>query len=344
MRFLPLLLILGWGFSVSAQLEQVDAPPARFHLISPTLQTRLDGSVVTNVFMHAGGGNPESGMFGFGRNASDGLPRFHEGIDIAPLKRSRQGIPLDSVKAAADGTVAYVNRKPGNSSYGCYVVLLHSAPNLGTIYTLYSHLASVKTGIAPGGKIARGTELGRMGNTPGFPMARAHLHFECGLIGSTRFAQWFRMDSAREAAKTKTKNGKLKPDHGSYNGQNLMGMNPSDLYRLRDEDCAVDVLRYLKTLPVAFSVVCEARRHPDYFKRYPALWGGAGPFRPGLIKLDISQEGIVLRGQNIDGERPGVLAVNTSLPGTRGRRLIARTSRGWVWTQSGLKWLEAFLF
>ena len=344
MRLPPLFLLLGWTSFVWAQLEQVDTPPIRFHLISPTLQTRLDGSIVSNAFMHAGNGNPETGMFGFDRNASDGLPRFHEGIDIAPLKRNRQGIPLDVIKAAADGTVAYVNRKPGDSSYGYYVVLLHSAPNLGTIYTLYAHLASVDSRIVPGGKIIRGAELGRMGNTPGFPMARAHLHFECGLIGSVRFAQWFKMDSAREAARLKTKTTKPKPDHGSYNGQNLMGMNPSDLYRLRDEECAVDVLRYLKTLPVAFSVVCEVRRYPDYFKRYPALWGGTGPFRPGLIKLDISQEGIVLHGQNIDGEKPGILSVNSSLPGTRGRRLIARTSRGWGWTQSGRKWLEAFLF
>ncbi|MDQ6861282.1 MAG: M23 family peptidase, partial [Verrucomicrobiota bacterium] len=60
----------------------------------------------------------EGGQYGFVRNPVETpsgfvYTRFHEGIDIRPLRRDAAGEPLDPVRAIADGAVAYVNNVPG---------------------------------------------------------------------------------------------------------------------------------------------------------------------------------------------------------------------------------------
>ncbi|MGI8437772.1 MAG: hypothetical protein ACR2NX_12870 [Chthoniobacterales bacterium] len=59
----------------------------------------------------------EGGQYGFVRDpvqTSDGLvyTRFHEGIDIKPVRRGAAGEPLDEVRAIADGRVVHVNNVP----------------------------------------------------------------------------------------------------------------------------------------------------------------------------------------------------------------------------------------
>jgi len=269
-------------------------------------------------------------MYGFARLASDGRPRYHEGIDIAPLRRGPQSRPLDDVRAAADGTVAYVSRYAGNSSYGVYVVMTHDAPGVGEVYTLYAHLAGVSSNAVVGRVVAAGTHLGRLGNTPGIPVARAHLHFECGMILNRRFAGWYR---ARQE----------KPDHGNWHGSNLQGLDPSNLFARRGEDGSVDLKAYLADRPTAFVLICRATKSLDYFRRYPGLWRGV-PFRPGLIRLDVSEEGAVLAGGNAKETTEGVLAVNLDLPGTTGRRLIRRAGTGWQLSDSGRQWLDMLAY
>ncbi len=336
-----------------------------FRLAVPTGQLTLDGSVVSNVFMHTGSGDPRNGLYGFTRLANDGKPRFHEGIDIAPLKRDKRNVPLDDVRAAANGEVVYINGVPGRSNYGRYVVLSHTIPlpresntlysaTQTQIYTLYSHLASIASGLKTGQSISSGTVVGRLGNSPDIPLARAHLHFECGLIQNSEFRRWFQMDAARAKAlaeKTAKHTPKPRvpptppPDHGMWNGQNLMGLNPCELFAMRDEEQTADIFRHISMQPIAFSIACESRQIPDYFRRYPNLWFGP-PFRPGLIRLDVDETGVVLRGSNHSGagEDAVILGVDDTLPGVEGRRLISRTNDRWQLTSSGKDWLEIFLF
>src|SRR5258705_203181 len=61
----------------------------------------------------------EGGQYGYG--GDPGLPsggliytRFHEGADIKPLERSREGEPLDIVTAAGAGRVVHVSDAPRN--------------------------------------------------------------------------------------------------------------------------------------------------------------------------------------------------------------------------------------
>jgi hypothetical protein len=70
----------------------------------------------------------EGGQYGFVRDpieTSAGMfyTRFHEGIDIRPLRRDPHGEPLDEVRAVGDGKVVHTNLVPGYSNYGKYIVI-----------------------------------------------------------------------------------------------------------------------------------------------------------------------------------------------------------------------------
>jgi len=236
---------------------KVEPPPAEIvryvEFGFPTDRTNLLDGAEGGDYMATASGRPESAMFGSTRTGVHGkqiLPRFHEGIDIAPLHRDRNRAPLDDVVAAADGTVAYVNPRAGNSNYGIYVVLLHDDP-AGPVYTMYAHLDAVDPSLRSGASVAIGTRLGRLGRTPAhiIPVERAHLHFEVGVILNPNFRRWF-------AAQ------KLKPDHGNYNGMNLLGIDPLIPYReqaenrpfsLRDHFFSTPPALKVRRLPVALS-------------------------------------------------------------------------------------------
>src|SRR5438093_3272163 len=67
----------------------------------------------------------EGGQYGFVRDPHEtktGLiyPHFHEGIDIKPMHRDERGMPLDDVRACADGRVAHASETARFSNYGKY--------------------------------------------------------------------------------------------------------------------------------------------------------------------------------------------------------------------------------
>jgi murein DD-endopeptidase MepM/ murein hydrolase activator NlpD len=107
---------------------------------------------------------PTRGTFtsGFGMRADPftGLPRFHNGIDLA----NRVGTPI---RAAASGRVVHIESQIGN--YGRFVIVRHP----DGFQTLYAHLQdfSVRTGQY----VDRGKVLGSMGNTG--RSTGPHLHF-----------------------------------------------------------------------------------------------------------------------------------------------------------------------
>src|SRR6476661_283831 len=87
-----------------------------------------------------------SGTFGCVR--TDGR-QLHEGLDIRCLQRDKHGEPTDPVMATADGEVAYINRKPGLSNYGNYVVVRHEIGGV-EIYSLYAHLSEARDDLKMG--------------------------------------------------------------------------------------------------------------------------------------------------------------------------------------------------
>lgn len=156
-----------------------------------------------------------SGMFGCVR--SEGW-QMHEGLDIRCLKRDARGEPIDPVHAAAAGTVAYINHKQGLSNYGKYIVLKHNIEGID-VYTIYAHLSKVRDDLSAGSPVKSGEEIATMGRTAntrqGISKDRAHLHFEINLYVNERFPEWYK----------KTFPGQ-RNDHGQWNGQNLLGLDP----------------------------------------------------------------------------------------------------------------------
>lgn len=234
-------------------------------------------------------GRLESATFGMVREEGQ---RFHEGVDIRPGRRDAAGEPLDLVRAAMDGQVAYVNPHV-NGPYGRYVVLTHPGAEL-PVYSLYAHLASVEPTIRLGAFVRRGLTLGRMGRssagvTPITP-DRAHLHFEVGLLLSTGFNAWY----AAQPDNRKSPN-----QHGLFNGQNLIGMDPLPLLSQR----SVDVLALLRRQPTALTVVLRAAKTPDFVARYPALARGERAKAAGWY-VEFSWQGMPLRWTALEAGNP----------------------------------------
>ncbi len=305
----------------------------------PTAQTNLAATHDATVYMPTASGRVQSAGYGSVRTVQRGgrlLPRFHAGIDIAPLKRDRSGAPRDAVRAVRDGYVAYVNPVGGNSSYGIYVVLAHD-DRVGEIYTLYAHLADVADGIKNGAQVARGRKLGRMGNTAstGIPMARAHLHFEIGLFYHRDFAAW----------------GRDRHDglnHGVGHGWNLSAVDPLALYGDGRKHPRFCMAEYLATLPPAFILVFASASRPDYFERYPLLWHGDDrPFE--AITMAVSEAGTPLWGRPADASEhaalsrrqpAAVIEADPTVLGRNGMRLILPSGDRWTLSAGGNRWLD----
>ncbi len=316
--------------------------PAPWQAAWPTPQTNLADTASGSVYMPTASGRVASALFGSVRTVKRGralVASFHEGVDIAPVRRRRGGSPDDAVFAAGDGRVGYVNRVAGNSSYGIYVVLLHDDP-VGEVFTLYAHLASVPAGLRAGTRVAAGDPVGVMGHTStlGIPVRRGHLHFELGLVANTRFPQWFRAQ-------------RLKPDHGVFNGRNLLGLDPQGLFRRVAAGEPYSLREQLAGTPTAFEVLVRTRRPIDLFLRYPALWRGPGE-PGGAIVLGVSEGGVPLSGRRAGASEAGrmgkrnavVLRVAEDVLGRNGRRLVVRDGAGWRLGPNGERWLEILTY
>ncbi|MCW2336041.1 murein DD-endopeptidase MepM/ murein hydrolase activator NlpD [Sphingobium sp. B2D3A] len=104
--------------------------------------------------------------YGYRRDPFNGSLAFHGGIDF----RGRMGQPI---LAAAPGTVTFVGTKHG---YGNVVEVDHGKG----LSTLYAHLSGFNA--KPGQKVARGTQIARMGSTG--RSTGTHLHFEVHVHGA----------------------------------------------------------------------------------------------------------------------------------------------------------------
>jgi len=295
-----------------------------------------------DVFQPTASGRPESALFGSVRTASHGkglAASFHEGVDIAAGQRDAAGRPQDAVYAVADGTVAYVNAKAGNSNYGKYVVLTHACPS-GMVYTLYAHLAAVSPGALRGRFVKAGDLLGIVGHTanPPMPLTQAHLHFEVGLILNARFSQWYRANKFRQG-------------HDNFNGWNLLGVDALAVFERQRQWPDFDFFRYVGALPAAFEIVLSARCKPDFFSRYACLWQGA-PYQGGALQLAVSEAGLPLKGRNatqaerqlLGAHQSTVLRVDPAALGRNGSHLVVCQKGLWRLGSEGEKWRDMLMY
>jgi peptidoglycan LD-endopeptidase LytH len=201
-----------------------------------------------------------SGTFGCVR--SEGW-QLHEGLDIRCLQRDKRGEPTDPVMATADGTVAYLNRKPSLSNYGNYILLRHEVDGL-EIYSAYAHLREVRADLKPGSTVKAGETIAVMGRTAntheGISKDRAHVHFELDLLVNEAFPAWYKKNFPGQ-----------RNDHGQWNGQNLLGLDPrAVLLEQQRLGAKFNLVQYIRSQPELCRVLVRATSFP-WLKRYAAL-------------------------------------------------------------------------
>lgn len=207
----------------------------------------------------------EGGTYGFTRGPERiggkvVLTKFHEGIDISPVRRNTAGEPLDDVRAIEAGTVVHASNDARDSNYGKYVVIGHDV-NGAPVYSLYAHLASVD--VQPGQRLKQGERLGRLGHTGhGLDCRRAHLHLELAILWNDRYEDWHNTHFT------------LPNKHGLYNGMNLMGLDVAEFYLQQKHDPQLTLPGFIARQEVAFRVRIPASPGFQLPHRYPWLVRG----------------------------------------------------------------------
>ncbi len=245
----------------------------------PTANRNLFASGAEEKFFVGTIGKPwTSGTFGCVR--SDGR-QFHEGLDIKCQQRDKRGEPIDPVQATADGTVVYFSKKSALSNYGNYLVIRHHIEGL-EIYSLYAHLREIRADLKVGQEVRAGENiatLGRSTNTrEGISRDRAHVHFELNFFVSDRFATWYKSNFPKD-----------RNDHGLFNGHNLIGCDPREVFLAqKDQGDKFSLVNYLRGQTEMCRVMVR-RTDFSFLKRYaPLVWRNPIADKEGVAAYEIS--------------------------------------------------------
>lgn len=309
-----------------------------FYLPTPNRDILQSGGE-TRYFVGTVGKPWSSGTFGCVR--TDGQ-QLHEGWDIRATTRDKQGEATDTVTAAADGVVAYVNAKPALSNFGRFVILRHRVDGL-EVYSTYAHLARLRSGLAPGLAVKAGEPLGVLGRSAntaqGISKDRAHLHFELGLRISDHFTAWQKANFPGQ-----------RNDHGEFNGRNFIAVDPFPIFReqmrLRERFNLVRLLQ-------AQSALCRVQVRDTNFawlRRYPQfVVTGTRATREGVAGYEIwlNYHGlpfklVPLAPSELKGQsRYHLVEVNAAEQQARPcGKLVARSGGGWRLTATGERFLS----
>ena len=207
----------------------------------------------------------QGGTYGFTRNPQRVggkilTTKFHEGIDVSPVRRDSAGEPLDEVRAIESGRVVHVSHDAQDSNYGKLAVIEHDVE--GTpVYSIYAHLATVD--VRRGQTLAQGDRIGLLGYTgAGINQRRAHLHLEITLLWHDQFESW-------HPANFHTPN-----KHGLYNGINLMGLDVAEFYLQQRKKPSLTLPQFVRQKEPFFRIRIPESPHFQLPRRYPWLVEG----------------------------------------------------------------------
>jgi murein DD-endopeptidase MepM/ murein hydrolase activator NlpD len=284
-----------------------------------------------------------TGTFGCVRS---GGWQMHEGLDIRCLQRDGHGEPTDQVLATADGTVAYFSTRPSLSNYGNYLILQHQVEGL-EIYSLYAHLREIRQDLKVGQPVKAGETVAVMGRTAntceGISKDRAHVHFELNLLANDRFASWYK----------KTLPGQ-RNDHGEWNGQNLLGIDPrAILLAEHDTGAKFSLLSFLRGQTELCRVLVRKTYFP-WLKRYAPLVRpnpraekeGVAGYEIALNFNGVPFELIPRAASETKGKgKFQLLSVNEAeYHKNPARRLVAKRGARWELTSHGLNLLDLLTY
>jgi murein DD-endopeptidase MepM/ murein hydrolase activator NlpD len=332
LKFFWTLVVGIWSFSAFAQ---------PFHL--PTTNHALfekNGS--DRFFVGTTGKSWESGCFGCVR--SDGW-QMHEGLDIKCLQRDKHGEPTDPVMATADGTVAYFSNHPEQSNYGRYIVVRHVIDGI-EVYSLYAHLSAIRDGLKIGQAVHTDEPIAVMGRTSNtrerITKERAHVHFELNLLYNNNYSAWHKKQLVGE-----------RNDHGEWNGQNLVGMDPKLILEAESAQGAkFNLAQWIRTRPELFRVTVNKTDFP-WLRRYHALVVERNLDKKTIAGYEIAFDYNGLPFQFIphtaaemkSGSKYQLLAVNAAeYAKNHCRKFIKQRGTKWELTNKGTSLLDLLLF
>jgi len=282
---------------------------------------------------------------GFGCVRTEGW-QMHEGLDIRCLQRDRRGEPTDPVMATADGSVAYINRRTGLSNFGNYLILKHSVDGV-EVYSLYAHLSEVRADLKAGATVKQGEQVAVMGRTSNTAQAiskdRAHVHFELNFLLNDRFAEWYRKHRVGQ-----------RNDHGDWNGQNLVAIDPQQvLLTERSHGKAFNFATFVKQQTELCRVMVRATDFP-WLKRYPTFVKGdalpageqAAGYEIALNFAGLPYELIPRAASAVKGKAPVQLISVNEAEYSRNpcRKLVRKQGSRWELTNAGQDLISLLTF
>jgi peptidoglycan LD-endopeptidase LytH len=321
--------------AVAAQAQTFQLPTAN--------QALLEKGGEERYFVGTAGKQWMTGTFGCVRS---GGWQIHEGLDIRCLQHDHSGEPVDPVLATADGTVAYISTRPSLSNYGNYLILRHLVEGL-EVYSLYAHLREIRHDLKVGQPVKAGEAVAVMGRTAntrqGISKDRAHLHFEFNLLVNDRFAGWY-----------KKKFPDQRNDHGDWNGQNLLGIDPRVvLLGQHEQGVKFSLLGCLRGQTELCRVLVRKTYFP-WLKRYAALVRsnpqaekeGVAGYEIALNFNGVAFELIPRAASEIKGKaKSQLLSVNEpEYHKNPARRLVVKKGARWELTSHGLNLLELLTY
>ena len=337
MRVFPRLLLF---VTIGKTLTMLGQP---LHLPTPN-QAIFSPGKESDYFTPTVGRSWPSGTFGCVR--SEGF-QMHEGLDIRCTQRDDRGEPTDPVSAAADGKIVYINSKTGLSNYGKYIVMEHEIDQLA-VYTLYAHLRKIANGLKVGQAKKTGEIIGILGRTSntsqGISRERAHLHFEVCLLANPNYLEW----------KRKAQPGR-RNDHGLWNGQNLLGINPWNLFLKQRESQTLRMPFSLRDFIQSQPVLCRVlvpSNDLQWAERYPELTDLSSSAEPiAAYELLLDANGIPVRciprdANAIDNtDSMKLISVDASIyKESPCRKLVFKKGQQWVITAKGKEHLNLLTF
>jgi peptidoglycan LD-endopeptidase LytH len=324
-----------WLVALAAQAQAFLLPTANHALFDKGGEARY--------FVGTTGKAWTAGTFGCVRS---GGWQMHEGIDIRCLQRDRRGEPTDPVLATADGTVAYISTRPSLSNYGNYLILRHEVQGF-EIYSLYAHLHEIRLNLKVGQTVKAGEEIAVMGRTAntreGISKDRAHVHFELNLLVNDRFASWYKRTFPTQ-----------RNDHGDWNGQNLLGIDPKAVLLAEHEQGAkFNLVGFIQGQTELCRVLVRKKYFP-WLRRYaPLVRPGARAETEGVAGYEVALnfngvafELIPRAASEMKGKAKfQLLSVNEAeYHKNPARRLVAKKGARWELTNHGLNLLELLTY
>ena len=211
------------------------------------------------------------------------------------------------------------------------------------VFTLYAHLRDIQSNLAPGSDVRAGSVLGTLGRTTNtrtpITKDRAHVHFEIDLLVNEGFSSWLKKNDPT-----------ARDDHGPWNGRNLIGLDPAEIFHLqKQKGSEFSLLDYLRKRPEMCRILVAHTSFP-WLKRYPALiLRNPVAERQGIVAYELSLDFNGVPFRLVPRSRSEIKGpVSTRLLDVSEaeyrehpcRKLVFKRGQTWVLTARGREWIE----